>query len=417
MIKITKKSSVILLVLICGFVYFTAYFTRKSLAITSANIIETTNLTKNDLGLAFTGLFISYGVMQIFSGIISDKTNPKYLIFIALLVSSFLNLGIYFTTNTYIIFALWILNGVAQAFIWPPMVRFVAYYLEDNNYNSGIGVVTSSGYLGQCILCVISALFCKYVGYKYLFIFSFAFGVFVSVLWLFYTLKFEYELPLKRDKNNEEKLVVNTENLAKPHLFFSIIFIFMLISVVMQGALRDGIESWTPTYISTSFSLDSSTAIMASMILPLLSFLAVQTMTILYKTKVKHPLKLAIITLFMTLGFLVLLSIFNKFNNAIIVIILLSLAYGSIAGTNHVFSSFMPLYFKDTGKISTVAGVLNATVYGGSALSGYGFALITTKYGWDIGIYIWIACAIIGVSCIFLIYKKWSETYLLKVSK
>ena len=94
---VNKKA--ILLIIVCSFVYFTAYFIRKSLAITLVNIVEHTSLTTDQLGLALTGHFIAYGVMQIVSGLIGDRVNPKYLIFGALISSALLNLGIFFTKD------------------------------------------------------------------------------------------------------------------------------------------------------------------------------------------------------------------------------------------------------------------------------------------------------------------------------
>lgn len=408
--KIKKRSSTILLILICGFVYFTAYFTRKSLAITLANIVETTALTKEQLGLALTGLFIVYGVAQLFSGMIADRVNPKFLIFMALGVSSLMNIGLFFTVNPYVIVALWSINGLAQAFVWPPIVRFAAYNFNNRDYDKGINVITSSGYLGQCFLCLASALFCHFLGYKSLFLFAGILGLLVAILWILYTIRIPYEKPVRNVEKKEEPI----KDKPKTHLFFNFVMIFILLSIITQGILRDGIESWTPTFITASFALDSTQAIMFSLILPLSAFGFIQLASFIYKRKLHNPILLAIIVYGICALLLVFLKRFSS-SNAWIVLVLIALVYGSIASTNVILISFLPIYFKDTGRISTVAGVLNAIIYAGSAISGYGFAKLITNYGWDFGITMWLVVGAIGLLSIAVVYRKWNERYQWKI--
>ena len=408
--KIKTRGSTILLILICGFVYFTAYFTRKSLAITLANIVETTALTKEQLGLALTSLFIVYGVAQLFSGMIADKVNPKYLIFAALGISSLMNASLYFVINPYVIVALWAANGLAQAFVWPPLVRFVAYNLNNKDYDRGINVITSSGYLGQCFLCIMSALFCHFFGYKSLFLFAGILGLSVAIIWFIYTLKIPYEKPIRVVEKDNKPI----KDKPKIHLFFNFVMIFILLSIITQGILRDGIESWAPTFITTSFDLDSPQVIMFSLILPLSAFGFIQLSSSIYKRKIHNPILLAIIVYGVCALLLIFLKRFSN-SNAWVVLILIALVYGSIASVNVILISFLPIYFKDTGKISTVAGVLNATIYAGSAISGYGFAKLITHYGWNFGIAMWLVVGAIGLAAIAIVYHKWNERYQWKI--
>ena len=87
------------------------------------------------------------------------------------------------------------------------------------------------------------------------------------------------------------------------------------------------------------------------------------------------------------------------------------MSYAFVAAGNFVLTSIMPSYFKKTGNVSTIAGVLNATVYLGSALSGYGFSALTTLYGWDLGIIIWLGVSVLAVVFLVIIFRKWNNTY------
>ena len=92
-------------------------------------------------------------------------------------------------------------------------------------------------------------------------------------------------------------------------------------------------------------------------------------------------------------------------------LVFLTLSYATVAAANFILTSILPSYFKNTSNVSTIAGVLNATVYLGSALSGYGFSSLTTKYGWDLGIIIWLIVACVAVVFLIIIIKKWNATY------
>ena len=396
----------VLLIIVCSFVYFTAYFIRKSLAITLVNIVENTSLTTDQLGLALTGHFIAYGVMQIISGLIGDRVNPKYLIFGALISSALLNLGIFFTTNHWVIFALWLLNGVVQAFIWPPLVRFCLYNLKTSEYEGGIGFVTGGGYFGQCALCVVAALFCKYCGYRYLFLFACIFGLVVSIVWFIYSFKFNEYKHADNEKTNQE--TASKTKIIQVLLGF--VMIFVLLSIVMQGALRDGLESWTPTFITEAFSLNSEDAIFSAMVLPLFGFTAIQLSSLIYKKKIHNPILLTIILLSICFTFVLLLNIFKN-SNVWLVLTFVTMSYAFVAAGNFVLTSIMPSYFKKTGNVSTIAGVINATVYLGSALSGYGFSALTTLYGWDLGIIIWLGVSVLAIVFLVVIFRKWNNTY------
>ena len=80
---------------------------------------------------------------------------------------------------------------------------------------------------------------------------------------------------------------------------------------------------------------------------------------------------------------------------------------GCMHGVNFMLIHLVPAYFKSSGNVSAVAGVLNCCTYIGSAVSTYGIAVISEKCGWNITLLLWIAIAAVGgVLCLCCI-KKW----------
>jgi len=78
-------------------------------------------------------------------------------------------------------------------------------------------------------------------------------------------------------------------------------------------------------------------------------------------------------------------------------------------GVNLILICLIPPYFKKTGRVSLISGILNSCTYIGSALSGYGFAVLAKLFGWRGTIIGWaIICGIATIICLALV-KKWQS--------
>lgn len=52
-------------------------------------------------------------------------------------------------------------------------------------------------------------------------------------------------------------------------------FLLLMIALFVQGALKDGVTTWVPTYISETYGLSSILAIMGTMVIPVFNLLGV----------------------------------------------------------------------------------------------------------------------------------------------
>jgi OPA family glycerol-3-phosphate transporter-like MFS transporter len=82
---------------------------------------------------------------------------------------------------------------------------------------------------------------------------------------------------------------------------------------------------------------------------------------------------------------------------------------GCMHGVNLMLVCMVPPYFKSTGKVSTVSGVLNAATYVGSAASTYGIAVLSDALGWDATILIWLGIAACGAAICLLCRNAWNK--------
>ena len=56
-----------------------------------------------------------------------------------------------------------------------------------------------------------------------------------------------------------------------------------------------------------------------------------------------------------------------------------------------------------------MSGVLNACTYIGSALSAYGFAFFSEKFGWNFVLWLWVAVCVLGALISALTVKRWKR--------
>jgi len=144
-----KGKEVTRLTLIFSLAYMVSYITRINFGAIISEIERVTQLERALLSMAVTGSFITYGVGQLVSGAIGDRLSPKKLVMWGFACTSCMNLFIPLFKNPYIMTAIWCLNGFAQSFMWPPLVRLMAELFSENDYKKAVTRVSWGVLSGQ----------------------------------------------------------------------------------------------------------------------------------------------------------------------------------------------------------------------------------------------------------------------------
>ena len=128
--KNVSKSIVKFLPWLCSLIYFVSYLSRKVYSVSLSLICDEEGVLRSVAGLAVTGLFISYGIGQIISGVLGDKIPQRTLVTIGLIGTALCNILVgvmpYFASNIVLVTIIWVLNGLFQSFFWPPLVKLLA---------------------------------------------------------------------------------------------------------------------------------------------------------------------------------------------------------------------------------------------------------------------------------------------------
>ena len=392
------------LALIFSIVYFASYVTRINFAAIIQSIVSDTGFLKSDLSLVLVVLSITYGIGQIINGIVSDKINPKLVISIGLSLACLINfLFPFLSTSLPLMCILWGINGFAQAMLWPPIVKIMVTTLNEKEYNIATTKVIKSSSIGTIFVYIVSPLIIYLLSWKYVFISSAIIGLISLIVWFLYQNRIDLSYKVETNEIKEKS------KLSLPKIvFFPLVFI--CISIILQGMLRDGITAWMPTYLVEVFSLKEELSILITLSQAIITLIALEVFSYIARKLFKNEVLYAsFIFLFVATLIGILLLTYDK--NAITSTILMALIIGSVHGINLMLVCYVPKRFKKYGNVSTLSGIINSFTYVGAAISTYGIALLVENSGWNLTILIWLIIAMLGFISCLIVFKRWQKFY------
>ncbi len=403
--KLQSKKQVNQLAILFALTYMASYLTRINYGAIISEMENATAFTRDELSMAVTGSFITYGVGQIISGILGDRFSPKKLISLGFIITIMMNVCIPFCQSPYQMLGFWCMNGFAQSFMWPPLVRLMTTHLTDEDYKQVTTQVSWGSSGGTMLLYLISPLIISLFNWKAVFFFSAACGAIMLVIWNI----FAKDVP----KTPRDELAVAAAPKHKISLkgIFLPVTIGAMISITLQGMLRDGITTWMPTFIDDTYHLGSAISILTGVILPVFSVLCIQFTSNLYRRKFRNPLSCAGMIFAVGTAAAFLLYLFNG-QTAVLSVLFSALLTGCMHGVNLLLVCMIPAYFRKYNNVSTASGILNACTYVGSAASTYGIAVLSGNIGWDWTVLLWAGIAVIGTSFCFICAKPWQKQFM-----
>jgi OPA family glycerol-3-phosphate transporter-like MFS transporter len=408
--KTYSKKSIIFL---CSMVYFVSYFSRKDFAAAMAGMITDGAISRANAGLVGTMLFAFYGVGQLISGYLGDKISPKHLIIIGLSSTAICNAAMPYLPDAGMI-VIWGLNGLAQAMLWPPIVKILSTYLDHKTYVTAHLVVTSSAHFATVLLYAYVPLCLTFMSWQTVFVTASVLAVCSIVI---FTVAMSLLIPKgsKREEVSdsavEESTVTRSDEKIMTVLKRSGIFT-VFVCIVVLGFLRDGIESWLPMLYSEAFGKDVSESTLVSIALPIFSIISISVVTILYRkqilgNEVSGSIVLFGISLVLAVPLVFFLSMDGVFFR-VAALFITAFICGAMHGVNFLLISCLPGRFARVGRSATVSGVCNSCVYVGAAISTYGIALVSERMGWSVTAATWCGILAVGIIFALLSYKRYT---------
>ena len=408
---ISKNKYLATLGLFLAMVYFTSYVTRLNFNAAMAAILEEGTLTKTQAGGIGSALFFTYGFGQLISGVLGDRFRPNHIMAAGLGLTAVCNVLMPLSSASPLLMTvIWGLNGFAQALMWPPIVKLMASYMNESEYASCNWLVSIAAHSATILIYIAVPACVAWMNWRAAFYLSAALALCTMIGWMMGFRAISGKLvtndEMLRKKSAEKGEAVKRMSLG--HAFVISGSLMILVAIAMQGFLKDGVQSWMPIFFTEVFSMESSTAILSNMVLPIFNILVVSLATWLYRKVFRHEVREAMTFFGLAVVLSILLACFYQ-TSAILCLLLAAIITGSMHGINLMFISFLPRRFAATGKVATVSGICNSCSYVGSCISSYGIALVAEKMGWQTTLFTWAGIALLGIVLCLVAYRKWSN--------
>ena len=233
--RIEDKQRVTRLMLLFMATYLVSYLTRVNYAAVVTEIADAEGMLRSVASLALTGSAVTYGVGQLLSGWLGDSIQPRTLVFGGLLTTILTNLLIPLCGTAYQMAAVWCVNGLAQAFMWPPLVRLMSTLFSAADYKRACVVVSWGSSLGTILVYLASPLCIRLAGWRSVFLVSAAAASVMAAVWL-------CKCPRIAPAGAEKPAAAPAAR-AFP---WSPMLAAILFCIVLQGSLRDGVTDGCP---------------------------------------------------------------------------------------------------------------------------------------------------------------------------
>ena len=147
-----------------GYAFF--YFTRKSFTYAMPVMQAELDLGKFDLGLLGSILYITYGASKFLSGMLGDRSNPRYFMSIGLILTGCFNL-LFGMSSFFWAFALfWGLNGVFQGWGWPGCAKLLTHWYSQKERGRWWGMWNTSHNVGGSLITLVVAACAEHYGWR-----------------------------------------------------------------------------------------------------------------------------------------------------------------------------------------------------------------------------------------------------------
>lgn len=222
-------------------------------------LIDDLGYSKADLGILASILYISYGISKFISGILSDRTNPRYFMAIGLIFTGLANIC-FGNASSLILFALfWGLNGFFQGWGFPPCTKQLTYWFSKKERGMWWSILSTANNVGGALIPLLSIFVLTKLGWRWAMhvpgIISIAIGVLLLVslrglpssLGLPPVEVFKGEAPEPLPAEEKSEGVVSS---LLNHVLKSKAIWILAISCFCIYIVRSGINDWIVVYLN-----------------------------------------------------------------------------------------------------------------------------------------------------------------------
>ena len=310
-------------------------------------------------------------------------------------------------TNVSGMMCIWFLNGFFQSFIWAPMVRFISEYTTQEECTRICLILSTTGPAGMTCAYGYSALCLRWWNWRWCFRGTAAFAIITALFWFFGTVYIKHNCLYEKREYKSGQKKAGCSGISFRKICVQSGLMGIMASACIHGMLKDGLTTWIPTYFVENFHTSAVSAVLLTMLLPVINLAGVFWAD--YWNRSRFYTEMKTVAVFYGVSLIAVLLMIVTQRSLLFSGLLFALVTTAMTGMNTLIISIIPLYFRKSGRVSTVIGILNASIYAGTALASYGFGVIAEGFGWKMLRVSWCFCAAAGMAVSFRFRKKWHE--------
>ena len=290
--KLTDKKKINALIFLCAAAYFISYLSRLNYAAVMAEFIAESGLPKATAVKPITAISITYGLGQLVSGYLGDRIKPRHIITGGFILTTIMNFIMPFAApNVTAMTVVWAVNGFAQAMMWPPLVKIMTTALDRKTYDRATVLVSYGSSSGNIAVYLIAPTFISLsAGWKSIFYFSGCCAFALIFIWNIAMNRFEKAGIPQPELNRGKKQDKGTSGTTAVIHSLGVALPLIMLAIIAQGMIRDGVTSWMPTFIGETYNLGTSISILSGVILPIFSIVSLEITSYIHHHWFKNEL-------------------------------------------------------------------------------------------------------------------------------
>ncbi len=400
---------------IVGYALF--YFVRKNLSIAMPAIENELGISKTDLGLFLTLHGVLYGISKFANGVLADRANPRYFMFIGLFMSAMMSLFFGLSSGVIAFGLFWLLNGWFQGMGWPAATNILSNWFSPKERGVKFAICNTSVSIGASLVLVLNGFLVTY-DWRYCFFVPSALAV-LGALFVLNRLRDRPEsmgLPPVEEYHGE--LVVEQKTESGDELSFKafirknvfgnpIIWIVSLANLFLY-TIRYVILDWGPTFLTEMKGVNLQDASWLVAGFEIAGIAGILTSGWLMDRVFKGRGGRAAVIYMFVCTIAVLLFWKLPIENKLVYSILLCVIGFSIYGPQTLVA-IIATNLATKRAAATAVGLTGFFGYMSTILSGWGLGIIVTHWGWTMG---FLTLVVAGAIATILFAFTWNAGHI-----
>lgn len=400
--------------------YAVFYLTRKNFSYAMPVIITDLGWDKADIGLMGTLFYLTYGISKFISGIVSDRSNPRYFMGLGLIATGIINILFGLSSSIVALSILWVLNAWFQGWGWPACSKLLTTWYSRSERGGWWSVWNTAHNLGGAMIPIIVGYTVLHYGWRYSFFIPGVIAVIVGCLlcWRLRDKPTTMGLP-SIGHWRKDYLEIAHENTGKglsqkqilTRYVLSNKYIWLLgLSYILVYIVRTAINDWGNLYLTEQYGYSLITANSALSLFEIGGFLgslvAGWGSDKIFSGNRGPMILLFSMGIFLSVAALWLMPIASFALQAVCLF-----AIGFFVFGPQMLIGMAAAECSHKHSVGAATGFVGLFAYMGAALAGYPLAIITQHFHWTgFFVVISVAAAAIGLLLLPFLKAQYNET-------